>query len=946
MKRHSNNEDSEPIVSSSRQAAPIIQSVNDEYSNGSAMRQEQEQCEITGEDQEDLGYTQTLMYGRYSRDLQQFAGDEARRLRKLAKLRKQEDKLRSKLLELENNEPSRLQNISSCVAQLVGDRLGKDWIFLSICGIIMALISFGMDEGIRLLFAFRFWLYEDISANPYVRYFVWVMPSVCIIVFTAFFVHHLAPQAAGCGIPEIKTILRGVTLKNYLTFKTLVAKVFGLTFTLGSGMPLGKEGPYVHIASIVANLLSKWSAPFRSIYQNESRNTEMLAAVCALGLGTCFASPIGGVLFSIEVTTTYFAVRNYWRGFFGCVVGAMSVRLIAVWFQGAKTVHAVYPTHFATEFPFDSRELVFFALTGALCGLLAAFFVWIHRHYVLFVRSNKTLNKFLQKNRYLYPGILALIISTLTFPLGTGQFIGGDLETEKQLSHLYSNFTWTSSDLNVEQSEIVSHWTTKYTSVFGNLICYTLFHFFFSIIGSTMAVPHGMFIPALKVGSGFGRLVGEFVAWTFPLGVRYGDCTSPILPAAYAIVGAAAFAGSVTRSIFVAVVIFEITGQIVFVVPVLVAVLVANSVASFLQPSMYDSVIQIKKLPYLPDLLYTNSGTYKKCVEDFMVRDVKYIWQGISYQKLKEVLRKNRKLRSLPLVESPENQILLGSVQRQELVKLIEEQIGREKRMEMAVRWRQEELKEQEASRRPSRFEVVPAQEALSRSQDILSSEHKSILKKSSLSLKEQSNDSLNDSDGNGEWRLRSAFQNVFKKPSDPQLDLESGSNEDLQPTMSASKRVQLCGDRVVDMSPEGKKQWEVDQLARPIDFRASTCCIDPSPFQLVERTSLLRVHSMFSMMGVNHAYVTRVGRLVGVVSLKELRQAIEDITSHRVDESAQKQPSDVKPLLAASSSDDGVNSTITSVNSMSCGLIVAQGNQDAHTNVSIDQAEEHLKAK
>lgn len=39
----------------------------------------------------------------------------------------------------------------------------------------------------------------------------------------------------------MKTILRGVTLKNYLTFKTLVAKVIGLTLILGSGMPLGKE---------------------------------------------------------------------------------------------------------------------------------------------------------------------------------------------------------------------------------------------------------------------------------------------------------------------------------------------------------------------------------------------------------------------------------------------------------------------------------------------------------------------------------------------------------------------------------------------------------------------------------------------------------------------------------------------------------------------------------
>ena len=39
----------------------------------------------------------------------------------------------------------------------------------------------------------------------------------------------------------MKTVLRGVVLKEYLTFRTLVAKVVGLTATLGAGMPLGKE---------------------------------------------------------------------------------------------------------------------------------------------------------------------------------------------------------------------------------------------------------------------------------------------------------------------------------------------------------------------------------------------------------------------------------------------------------------------------------------------------------------------------------------------------------------------------------------------------------------------------------------------------------------------------------------------------------------------------------
>lgn len=48
---------------------------------------------------------------------------------------------------------------------------------------------------------------------------------------------------------------------------------------------------------------------------------------------------------------------------------------------------------------------------------------------------------------------------------------------------------------------------------------------------------------------------------------------------------------------------------------------------------------------------------------------------------------------------------------------------------------------------------------------------------------------------------------------------------------------------------------------------------IDAAPFQLVERTSLFKVHSLFSMMNLENAYVTSVGRLVGVVSLKDVRR-------------------------------------------------------------------------
>lgn len=71
-------------------------------------------------------------------------------------------------------------------------------------------------------------------------------------------------------------------------------------------------------------------------------------------------------------------------------------------------------------------------------------------------------------------------------------------------------------------------------------------------------------------------------------------------------------------------------------------------------------------------------------------------------------------------------------------------------------------------------------------------------------------------------------------------------------------------------MSPEDQKAWELEEMAKPVEL--SLAHIDPSPFQLVERTSLIKVHSLFSMIGINHAYVTKIGRLVGVVGVKEVK--------------------------------------------------------------------------
>ena len=160
---------------------------------------------------------------------------------------------------------------------------------------------------------------------------------------------------------------------------------------------------------------------------------------------------------------------------------------------------------------------------------------------------------------------------------------------------------------------------------------------------------------------------------------RYGSQISYIMPGGYATVGAAAFSGAVTHTISISVIVFEMTGQITHCVPVLIAVLVANAIAACLQPSCYDSIILIKKLPYLPDIIPSSSGAYNFFVENFMVREIKFIWYGMTYKQLRNTLKDGRKLRGFPLVDNPDQMVLLGSIKRTELITAIEKQIGKDR---------------------------------------------------------------------------------------------------------------------------------------------------------------------------------------------------------------------------------------------------------------------------
>ncbi|UYV82084.1 CLCN2 [Cordylochernes scorpioides] len=724
-------------------------------------------------------------------------------------------------------------------------KVGIDWCFLALLGIICSLLSFSMDWVISHCQRARLFLAKEFPMALFPKYMCWVGVPVSLTMLSAGFVHFVEPRAIGSGISEMKTILRGVPVKEYLTYRMLISKVVGLICSLSSGLPMGKEGPFVHISSIVSNLLSKVIKIFKSIYENESRREEMLAAACAVGVACSFAAPIGGVLFSIEVTSEYFRVRNYWRGFFAACFGTLVWRLLHVWQQDEETITALFKTNFESSFPFDPYELPVYVSLGIVTGILGVMFVKLHRRIVIFNRTCQPLKNFLGKHLLIYPAMVTLFISTLTFPDGFGQFIAAELTNHESVNELFRNQSWIAPNMQVDDKIVASHWTTPYTGIHINLALFIITTFFTTALAATLPIPSGVFIPTLKIGAALGRLLGEAMFIWFPNGM--GAVSHQINPGAYAVAGAAAFAGSVTHTISTTVIMFELTGQITHNLPIIITTLVSNAFAQVMEYSIYDSIIQLKKLPYLPPIISASSQAHLVLVEDIMVKDIICIWNGITYKQLQEILNNPRKLTSYPLVES-RGETLIGT-----------RGTGHDNHG-MEPKYPAKSLGPYFCSHFNNTMQYpVQLYRTQYRTLRCPKCQYRSYNWNRWLSHQSEHEYS-------GAIHQLCCTETMFLLGSIPRIELKCLLKLHLSRARRLHDQVRrkLLDDQLRHSQRESPSRFQV--------FPAS------SSSRLVEGTTLVKVHALFSMLGLNHAYVTAIGRLVGVVALKEVSSALPNL--------------------------------------------------------------------
>jgi len=376
-------------------------------------------------------------------------------------------------------------------------------------------------------------------------------------------------MAAGSGIPEIKTILSGFVIPHFLDLKILIVKAVGSIFAVSTGMCLGKEGPFVHISTCVAYLVGMCFPKYR---ENGRKLREILSAGCASGLSVAFGAPIGGVLFAYEEISTYFPRKILWRAFICSLFAAIVLRALNPTGTGKLVL---FETNYGTTY--KAYHYVVFVILGIAGGVFGgvfckANFLW-----------SRTFRKFdIIKNHPVFEVFLVVLATALLQYPNPLTREPGDV--------IIKNLLVDCRDESRIDYVCLKERGDAEPRYIGWLVYGTLVKLVLTIITFGIKVPSGIIIPALDGGAFFGRLVGQI-----------SFLQASISPGIFAMVGATAFLAGVSRmTISLAVIMFELTGELEFIVPNMIGIMVAKWVADAIEKEgVYDLAQTVLGHPFL-----------------------------------------------------------------------------------------------------------------------------------------------------------------------------------------------------------------------------------------------------------------------------------------------------------------------------------------------------------
>ncbi|RYP87132.1 hypothetical protein DL769_000591 [Monosporascus sp. CRB-8-3] len=390
-----------------------------------------------------------------------------------------------------------------------------------------------------------------------------------------------------------------------------------------------------------------------------ARKREVLSAAAASGISVAFGSPIGGVLFSLEQLSYYFPDKTMWQSFVCAMTAAVVLQAFDP-FRLGKLV--LYQVKFKNSW--HGFEIIPFALLGILGGIYGG----------LFIKANMRVARW-RKSKPWLPGpvtqvfIVALLTALINYP---------NFYMRAQASELVSSlFTDCALVLDDQFGLCKTGAATAGTIVL--LIIGAILGFFLASITFGLHIPAGIILPSMAIGALTGRAVGlvmEIWQRNNPGFLLFSKCEPDVpcvTPGVYAIIGAAATLGGVTRlTVSIVVIMFELTGALTYVLPIMVAVMISKWVGdAFSRRGIYESWIHLNGYPFLdsgedggavhvvPDAPASQIMTR---IEDLVVLTA----TGHTIASLRSVLDLCA-YRGFPVVSDTRDAVLLGYISRADL---------------------------------------------------------------------------------------------------------------------------------------------------------------------------------------------------------------------------------------------------------------------------------------
>jgi CIC family chloride channel protein len=186
--------------------------------------------------------------------------------------------------------------------------------------------------------------------------FVLLSPIIGGLI-VVFLIRRFAPEAKGHGVPEV---MDAIFYKHGNIRSTVaVIKALASALSIGSGAAVGREGPIIQIGSALGSAFAQF------IGLSTRQKITLLSAGAGAGIAATFNTPLGGVLFALEILLP--EVSN--RTFLPVVVATGAATTIGRILIGPDPAFAVPDVQFSMVASFSLQEATAFVLLGLLCGV-------------------------------------------------------------------------------------------------------------------------------------------------------------------------------------------------------------------------------------------------------------------------------------------------------------------------------------------------------------------------------------------------------------------------------------------------------------------------------------------------------------------------------------------------------------------------------------------------